>query len=192
MKKKVLIILIVVFITFIIGLICFQTDSIRFKISYEYINLVEYNNGKKIKVNIPIDNKIKYIRDKEIIDFFENGTGIIYFGYNTCPWCRNILEPLIEVVKEEKVDTIYYVNSKKEISNIRKDLYKILDNHLKIDPDTNKKRLAVPDVYFIKNGKIISHHVGTVESYINPYNEMTNKQKKELKEIYRKKIEAIK
>ena len=192
MKKKIFIIGIIFLIIILIGIIYYNSDSIRFKVSYEYINIVEYDNGKTIKVDIPVNNGIKYLANDEIIDFFKTGTGIVYFGYNTCPWCRNIIEPLIEVASEENINTIYYVNSKNDLSKIKKDLYKILDDYLKTDPETLEKRLAVPDVYFIKDGKIMFHHIGTVESYKNPYNRMNNKQIKELKEIYRSGIEAIK
>ena len=192
MKKKIFIIGIISLIIILIGIICYSSDSIRFKVSYEYINIVEYDNGKTIKVDIPVNNGIKYLANDEIIDFFKTGTGIVYFGYNTCPWCRNIIEPLIEVASEENINTIYYVNSKNDLSKIKKDLYKILDDYLKTDPETLEKRLAVPDVYFIKDGKIMFHHIGTVESYKNPYNRMNNKQIKELKEIYRSGIEVIK
>ena len=192
MKKKIFIIGIIFLIIILIGIIYYNSDSIRFKVSYEYINIVEYDNGKTIKVDIPVNNGIKYLANDEIIDFFKTGTGIVYFGYNTCPWCRNIIEPLIEVASEENINTIYYVNSKNDLSKIKKDLYKILDDYLKTDPETLEKRLAVPDVYFIKDGKIMFHHIGTVESYKNPYNRMNNKQIKELKEIYRSGIEVIK
>jgi len=191
MKKKITIISVILII---IGIICFwlyQVDGIRFKISYEYINQFEYNNGKKIKVSIPWDNQIKYLEDDKVINFLNTETGIVYFGYNDCPWCRNIVEPLLEVAKEENIDTIYYVNTH-NIKSITNDLYKVLNSYLKTNPETNKKRLAVPDVYFIKNGKIMMHHIGTVDSYKNPYLGMNKKQIEELKAIYRKGIEMIK
>lgn len=191
MKKKFLIIAILLLVVMVCGIIIYTSDNLRFKISYEYINIVEYSNGKTIKVNIPINNNIKYLKNEEVISFFKTGTGIIYFGYNTCPWCRNMIEVLIEVAKEEKIDTIYYVDSNK-IKSIKDELYKILDEYLKVNPGTNEKRFAVPDVYFIKDGKIISHHIGTVDSYKNPYNKMTASQKTELKKIYKEKIEEIK
>jgi len=175
MKKKITIISVILII---IGIICFwlyQVDGIRFKISYEYINQFEYNNGKKIKVSIPWDNQIKYLEDDKVINFLNTETGIVYFGYNDCPWCRNIVEPLLEVAKEENIDTIYYVNTH-NIKSITNDLYKVLNSYLKTNPETNKKRLAVPDVYFIKNGKIMMHHIGTVDSYKNPYLGMNKKQ----------------
>lgn len=192
MKKKCIIIGIILLILILIGVLLYHNDAIRFKISYEYMNIVEYNNGKTIKVDIPFDNRIQYIKGKQVIDTFQNKTGIIYLGYNSCPWCRNIIEPLIEVAKEEKIDTIYYVNIHDNLDEIKEDLFQILDDYLRIDEDTNQKRLAVPDVYFVKNGKIEFHHIGTVDSYKNPYEKMTISQKEELKEIYRNGIEAIK
>lgn len=192
MKKKYLIIGIILLVLILTSIILFNNDAIRFKLSYEYINIVEYDNGKTIKVNIPLDNRIKYIKGRQVIDTFQNKTGIIYLGYNSCPWCRNIVEPLIEVAKEEKINTIYYVNIHDNLDDIKKELLQILDDYLRVDEDTNQKRLAVPDVYFVKNGKIISHHIGTIDSYKNPYEKMTSTQKEELKEIYRTGIEAIK
>lgn len=192
MKKKLIIISIILVL---LGIICFclyQNDSIRFKISYEYINIVEYNNGKKIKVSIPFDNKIKYLNEDNIMKYLKEETGVFYFGYNTCPWCRNAIPVLIDTVKENNIDTIYYIDIHKvKISNIKKELFNYLGDNLKEDEEGNKG-LAVPDVYFIKEGKIIGHHIGTVDSYYNPYKEMTNKQKEELSNIYESFIKEMK
>lgn len=190
MKKKIIIVTISITLLLIIGLVSYSNDAIRFKISYEYINAVEYSNGKKIKVSIPLNNQIKYLNNNDIITFLKEGTGIIYFGYNTCPWCRNIVEPLLEVADENSIDKVYYVDIH-HISKIKKEIINILDDYLRLDEETNTKVLAVPDVYFIKNGKILTHHIGTVDSYKNPYLGMNNKQKEELKRIYNEGIEAI-
>ena len=48
MKKKIIIVTILITLLLIIGLVAYSNDAIRFKISYEYINTVEYSNGKKI------------------------------------------------------------------------------------------------------------------------------------------------
>ena len=37
---------------------------------------------------------------------------IVYFGFAKCPWCRSVLETLIEVAKDQGLDTIYYVDVK--------------------------------------------------------------------------------
>ena len=190
MKKKIIIVTILIILLLLIGLIVYSNDAIRFKLSYEYINTVEYSNGKKIKVSIPLNNQIKYLNNNDIITFLKEGTGIIYFGYNTCPWCRNIVEPLLEVADENNIDKVYYVDIH-HISKIKKEIINILDDYLRLDEETNTKVLAVPDVYFIKNGKILTHHIGTVDSYKNPYLGMNKKQKEELKKIYNEGIEAI-
>lgn len=193
MKKKVFIILTIFLI--LLGICCFclyQNDEICFKLSYEYINMLEYNNGKKIKVSIPNDNRIKYLNEEEVLSYLKEKTGIFYFGYNSCPWCRNIVPVLIDTVKKNNIDTIYYIDTHKlDLSNIKKELFEILGDNLRLDED-GEKVLAVPDVYFIKDGNIIGHHLGAVDSYHNPYNKMTNKQKEELKDIYQNLIEEMK
>lgn len=193
MKKRLFIIIGVVVL--IVGLIIFclyQVDSIRFKFSYEYVNMLEYNNGKKIKVKIPYDNKIKYLNEQDLLTFLKEGTGVLYFGYNTCPWCRNAVPILIDTVKTNDIDTIYYADIHKlNISSIRDELYDILNLYLE-ENNEGKKVLAVPDVYFIKNGNIIGEHRGIVDSYHNPYNKMNDSQKEELKTIYQSFIEEMK
>lgn len=191
MKKKIIIVITsIIIILTVLVIVIFVNDELRFKLSYEYINYMEYDNGKTIKVNIPLNNNIKYLQDDEIIDFLKSGTGIIYFGYNTCPWCRNIIEILLETANEKDVNTIYYVNTHDDLSKIKDELYELLDEYLKEDDKLNK-RLSVPDVYFVKNGKIITHHVGTVDGYKNPYSGMNDSQINELKDIYKRGIEMI-
>lgn len=193
MKKKLFIItVIIVLLLSIIIFFLYQNDSIRFKFSYEYINIMEYNNGKKIKVEIPYDNKIKYLNEEELLTFIKEGTGILYFGYNTCPWCRNVIPILIDTVNKNNIDTIYYADIHNlDISSIKEELYGILADYLRKN-DENKRVLAVPDVYFIKNGKIIDHHLGAVDSYYNPYEKMTSSQQKELTNIYEELIKGMK
>lgn len=193
MKKKILISVVVIFVLLILGgIVLYFNDSFRFKLSYEYINYVEYSNGKKIKISVPLDNRMKYISENELLNLLEDGTGILYFGYNTCPWCRNVVPVLIDTVKKNDIDTIYYADSHKlDMDSIRSELYDILDSYLR-ENEEGKKVLAVPDVYFIKDGEIIGHHIGTVDSYYNPYKKMSNKQEKELSEIYQKFIKEMK
>lgn len=193
MKKKVLISVIVIFVLLILGgIVLYFNDSFRFKLSYEYINYVEYSNGKKIEISVPLDNRIKYISEDELLNFLEDGTGVLYFGYNTCPWCRNVVPVLIDTVKKNDIDTIYYADPHKlDMDSIRSKLYDILDSYLR-ENEEGKKVLAVPDVYFIKDGEIIGHHIGTLDSYKNPYKGMSKKQKQELSENYQKFIKEMK
>lgn len=191
MKKKIIIIVCILLVFIITGIICYKTDSIRFKITYEYINYMEYSNGKKIKVSIPFNNKIKYLNEEELIDFLNNGTGIIYFGYNTCPWCRNIVPILINASNDSNIDTIYYIDTHNlDIKSIKNELYEILDSYLS-ENDKGNKVLAVPNVFSVKEGTILSNHLGTIDSYNNPYSGMTKEEKEELYNIYKDMIGEI-
>ena len=190
MKKRLIIIVIIALILTGISLYARSRDNIRFKLSYEFSNYGEKENT--IKVNIPINNRIKYVNDKKLLKLFKSGTGVIYFGYSSCPWCRNIVPILIDTVIENNIDNIYYVDIHEvNLNEIKDELYEILKEYLRENED-GEKVLAVPDVYVVKKGKIKGHHIGTVTSYKNPYKGMNSKQKKELKEIYTNLIKEIK
>ena len=191
MKKSLIIILIVAAILTLITIYARSRDNVKFKLAYEVANYTKFNN-KYIKVNIPINNRIKYLKEKEVLDFFKSGTGIVYFGYNTCPWCRNSVPVLIDAVIENDLKRVYYVDIHGiNLKEIKKELYSILDPYLR-EREDGTKGLAVPDVYAVKKGKIKGHHIGTVESYQDPTKGMSKKQKKELKKIYTDLIKEVK
>ena len=163
-----------------------------FKEEYESYNDIKNDNGDVIEVSIPSNNTIQEVADKEIISVLEEKTGIVYFGFPTCPWCRNIIGILTELANEKNIP-IYYFNPQ----NIRNDdndtyqkLLKRLDSYLETD-DNGKKVLYVPDVYFIKDGKIVGHHLGSLDSQTDPYEKLNESQEKELKELYQKYIDEI-
>lgn len=189
MKKKLLYVLLIVLV---IGA-CFSIyiyfhDSTRFYLSYAIYNYFPYENGKYIKVDIPKDNGVCYLNEEEVISFFESGTGVVYFGYPECPWCRNVIGPLIRTSLDSGV-SLYYVDAHK-LTNKDK-LFRVLDDYLREDDEKNKK-LYVPDVYFVKDGEVLSHHLGSVDSYKNPYLGMNKEQKDELISIYKSEIDKLK
>lgn len=160
----------------------YNNDSLRFKLEYEYYNYATYSNGKKIIVDIEKNNTVDIISVKSAIEIFENKSGIIYFGYPSCPWCRNIVEILTNLGIEND-EVIYYVDVQHVDTESKDKLFDILDDYLETN-EAGDKKLYVPDVYFVKDGEIIGHHLSTVESYKNPYLGMNDEQKKELYNIY--------
>lgn len=189
MKKKLLyVLLIILVIGACFSIYVYFNDSIRFYLSYTIYNYFPYENGKYIKVDIKRDNGVKYLSEEEVISFFESGTGIVYFGYPECPWCRNVVGPLTEANQDSGM-LLYYVDVHKLTSSDK--LLELLGDYLKEDDDGNKK-LYVPDVYFVKDGKILSHHLGTVGSYKNPYLGMKKEQEEELVSIYKNEIDKLK
>lgn len=189
MKKKLLyVLLIILVIGACFSIYVYFNDSTRFYLSYTVYNYFPYENGKYIKVDIPVNNKVKYLNEEEVISFFESGTGVVYFGYPECPWCRNIVGPLT-LASRESGEKLYYVDVHKLTSKDK--LFEILDSFLKEDDEGNKK-LYVPDVYFVHDGEILSHHLGSVDSYKNPYLGMNREQEKELISIYQESINQLK
>ena len=162
------------------------TDTSKFKTEYE-----EGNNG--IIVNVSDDDKIKYVTPSEALNILTSGTGIIYFGRPTCPWCRNVVPVLLEVARTNNL-TVNYLNPGEITGDDVKDYVKVkeaLDSYLDYDEDGTKS-LHIPDVYFVYNGKILGHHLSTVSSQDDPYTALTSSQKQELINIYNSYIEQMK
>lgn len=116
----------------------------------------EYNS-------VPIDNVFKYVTANEAIELLTSEQAIIFIGFKECKWCQSYAPILNEVASETNIDTIYYLNIKNDRKN-NTDEYKalvaILKNYL-YDDDNGNKRIYVPDVYFVKDGKIIGHNNDT-------------------------------
>lgn len=210
MKKNIIILSIIVVIALVIAILFFllnnkgMSDGERFKQEYEELN------DSHLEVNIDSDNMIKYIGLEEAIDIIKNDTGVIYFGYPSCPWCRNAVPVLLDAASSTSLDTIYYVNAYnirdvKEIDDdgnivttnegdrLYDDLLGVLDDIL--DPytitddngeviDLGEKRLYVPMVLFVKNGEVVSYHLSTVDSQEDPSISLNDSQRDELYNIY--------
>lgn len=96
-----------------------NTDAIKFKEEYE-----SKNTDARV-LNISEDNPFIYSSAEDIVKRINNKeTFIVYFGFETCPWCRSIIETAITSAKDNKIDKIYYVN----VSNIR-DKYELDDKN---------------------------------------------------------------
>lgn len=191
-----------------------KSDALRFKEEYEALN---GTMNEKVQMNYPVveikeDNPIVYKTDDEIAKFLEDGTGIIYFGFSSCPWCRTMVPMMLKAAESTNLGEIKYLN----IENIRdiltlddndqvvvekegthgyREILKRLDSFLdtyyltnsknkKID--TKEKRLYAPTVVAIKNGKILDVHVQTVSSQKSGYQALTEKEQEELFLIYQK------
>ena len=189
-----------------IAIILLRPDSMsnRFKLEYESLNGQKTDDGRKyMKVNISNDNKIVYVDYDTVFDVLDD-TGVIYFGFPECPWCRNAVPVLLEAAKESGLDEIYYLNNQEDrdtkvlkdgevvtekegSSNYNKLLEKLGDKASVYEGlnDDSIKRLYYPTVVFVKNGEIIDYIEGTVDSQTDPYTPLNENQKEELKDKYR-------
>ena len=224
MKKDNLILLIllgvVVVLVVVCGIFAYQREeqtlnkSDAEKIAEEYASLNdqvnETNNLTYPSVDLGIDNPFVYASEETIIDLLENKTGVIYFGFSSCPWCRSMLPILNEAASEVGMGRIYYLNvqdirdtleldennkvvTTKEGSNGYYQILSLLDEYLSEYTlegkknelvDTNEKRLFAPTVVGVRNGEIVGFHEGTVDTQENGFSTLTDEEKEELKKIY--------
>ncbi len=185
-----------------------NTDALLFKTEYESLNnVVREKDGKTIKeLSISSANPVDILTEEETVSLLESGTGILYFGFADCPWCRSLLPVLLSTLDNMSIDRLYYLNvgsirdtltldekNKVEVKEEgTKGYYKILElMDSVLDPyylttsdgkqiDTKEKRLYAPTVVGIKNGKIVGIHVGTVDSQKSGYDDLAEEEKSEL------------
>lgn len=192
---------------------CFKTtDGEKFKEEYESLNgTTSVSDKEYLDVNVDKNNVIKYVSIDRIIDIIKNGTGVIYLGYPECPWCRNAVPALLEASESTSIDTIYYLNMKDVRDRLTLDsdgniitekegvkgydelltvLDSILDDYTLTREDgttvtAEEKRVYVPLVVFVKDGKIVDYHADTVESQSDPYVALTEEERNELINTYK-------
>ena len=169
-----------------INYVSFEEETKKFINEYKDVN-------SYIEVDIPKETKIHYASTEEVLNLVTSGTGIIYFGRPTCPWCRNIIPVLASVANSNNMVINYY--NPGEVSADESYMYVEIKNKLSDYLRTNdngEKAFYLPDVYFIKDGKVIGHKLGSVASQINAYISLTDEQIKELSDIYQNYINGMK
>ena len=90
------------------------TDAYKFKNEYESVNNNDLGNGKKVReLTVADNNPFVYKTPEELVKMIEDDkTFAVYFGFNTCPWCRSVLTSLIDSALEKGVKKVYYVDIK--------------------------------------------------------------------------------
>ena len=187
MNKKVKYIILGVLLLLIASLVVYfvftkkdnNTDNIKFS--------KEYTSVSK-------DNVFVYRSKEEIINILEHGTGIVYLGFPECPWCEAYVVLLNEIAKNEGIEKIYYYNIKEDRDDNTKFYQKvvsILNDYLDYDEE-GKKRIFVPNVTFVKEGKIIFNYNETsLISYKSPSEYCTEEKKTLFNEKFRKNINEL-
>lgn len=184
-----------------------KTDNLKFKEEYEKLNdqVNEKNNKEYRNISIPKENPFIYSNAKDIINRINNKeTFVIYFGFNSCPWCRSVLPTLMEVSEYLEVEKIYYVDVQnirntlslnddnevettkegtKEYHELVELLFDVLDDYTLTDKEgneieTGKKRIYAPNVVTVVEGEVISLETGISDKQDDAYMELT----KEIKE----------
>lgn len=201
MKKKLLVVFICLLsILSLVGCKEINSDAAKFKKEYESLNGTKINGNTVRELDIPKDNPFIYKEASDIIEMMDNKESfVVYFGFAKCPWCRSVLPTLIDVSKNQGLDTIYYV----DIYDIRdkltinengeviketegsNDYYKLLEyfdevlseyelydsNNEKVE--TNEKRIYAPNVVSVVDGKPKDLTTGISDKQTDAYMELT-------------------
>ena len=158
-RKKLIILLITIILILTAALVYLNTDL--FKESETAQTPISDNiRFYREYLKVPQDNAFKYATVEKIIDVLKSGTGIVFFGFPSCSWCKIYVPVLNEVAVERGIENIYYYNIKEIRENNTAEylqIVELLKKYLNGDEDGNK-RIYVPDTYFVKNGKILAHN----------------------------------
>ncbi len=208
MKKKILLI-VAILMAALIFIVVYEmrkdnknTDAYKFKVEYESLNNEDNGHGKKYReLNIDKKNRIIYSTAKEIVEKTnKKETFIVYFGFAKCPWCRSMIENLVDLSIENEMD-IYYVDvldirdtieyvdgelktTKEGDENYMKliELYSdVLDDYKVKNGDesveTGEKRIYAPNVIAVIDGKAKEKVEGISEKLEDPYGPLTDEMK---------------
>lgn len=220
MKKKLMMILLLVIVMgIVLGFIYKKetdykkTDAYKFKVEYESLNgeKTTYGDNTYRTVKIDKNNKIIYSTAKEIVEKIEkNESFVVYFGFSKCPWCRSMVENLVELSNEYDMEVYYvdvldirdkieYIDGEKVITKGDENYMKLLDligdvlDDYKVtdsegnEYDTGEKRIYAPNVVAIIQGKATKKVEGISDKLTDPYMDLTDDMNKESK----KQLECI-
>lgn len=142
------------------------------------------------------ENVFVYRDAKEIVKILKNGTGVVYLGFPTCPWCQTYVTYLNEAAKEVGLEKIYYYNileDREKSSKTYQEIVSLLKEHLQYDEEGNE-RIYVPNVSFHIDGKIIGNDFETSKDtagITEPKDYWTKEKVKDLKERLKGYMEEV-
>ncbi len=188
--------LLIIILSIVLFTGCKKDDALLFKEEYESLNSSEDYRT----VNISKDNPMVYIKDTELATKIKNKEDmVVYFGFNRCPWCRSIIENLLQVSSDLKIDKIYYLDilsirdtkkvdengeivTEKEGSEGYQEIVSLLGDNLAdyiVDGNLLGKRIYAPNILIIKNGEIKPVITGLSSLQTEPKMELTDEIKKD-------------
>ena len=182
------------------------------KAGYEALNGEKNEAGKLYPtVIIPEKLQVSFPTEEDVLGLFRDGTGILYFGFPECPWCRTLLPVLAEVLQEHPELRLYSYDLRADRDEYRSDengrvrqtregtafyseLLSLLDDW--IGPyqglnDDSLKRIYMPTLVFLNDGVIQSVHINTVDGQKSGYDPLSDEQREELRSTLAKYTQAL-
>ena len=183
-----------------------QTDGIKFKEEYEKLNGKKNDQGKKYReIIIDSKNKMVYKTTEEVLNLIDKKKSfVLYFGFDTCPWCRSVVPTLASISKELNQE-VYYIDVKdirdsyeldddnkpklvkkgsKDYSKLLEKLEPVLEDYTLTDSDNNEikvgeKRIYAPSIVSVIDGKAKELTTGISDKQTDGYMKLTKEMEKE-------------
>ena len=196
-----------------------QTDGIKFKEEYEKLNGKKNDQGKKYReITIDSKNKIVYKTTEEVLDLIDKKKSfVLYFGFDTCPWCRSVVPTLASISKELN-QKVYYIDVKdirdsyeldddnkpklvkkgsKDYSKLLEKLEPVLEDYTLTDSDNNEikvgeKRIYAPNIISVINGEAKELTTGISDKQTEGYMKLTKEMEKETYNKIKKVLKQVK
>ena len=196
-----------------------QTDGIKFKEEYEKLNGKKNDQGKKYReITIDSKNKIVYKTTEEVLELIDKKKSfVLYFGFDTCPWCRSVVPTLASISKELN-QKVYYIDVKdirdtyeldddnkpklvkkgsKDYSKLLEKLEPVLEDYTLTDSDNNKievgeKRIYAPNIISVINGEAKELTTGISDKQTEGYMKLTKEMEKETYNKIKKVLKQVK
>ena len=184
------------------------SDTLAFKEEYEVLN-----DTGHLHIEVPTTMDIDTLEFSELKQLLSDSktSGIFYFGFPTCPWCRNLLPELFAAMQENGLSKLYYYNPKairdkkvlnesgvvvteveagEEYQYLLERLDEVLPEYEGLN-DPKIKRLYVPFVVVLKDGKIVGHHLSTLDEQTDPAIPLTEKLKHKLRKVLTEQFSSL-
>jgi len=138
-----------------------EKDALKFKKEYEALNgQVAFGELKYSELEISENNPMKYADYGDLLEVIHSKSGIIYLGFPGCPWCRSALPVLLDVAKDNNIETIYYMNIQNERDSFVVENEKLV---YQLDDEGNEKKGT--EGYFMLMDALSDHLTDYVVSY---------------------------
>lgn len=196
-----------------------QTDGIKFKEEYEKLNGKKNDQGKKYReITIDSKNKIVYKTTEEVLNLIDKKKSfVLYFGFDTCPWCRSVVPTLASISKELN-QKVYYIDVKdirdtyeldddnkpklvkkgsKDYSKLLEKLEPVLEDYTLTNSDNNEikvgeKRIYAPNIISVINGEAKELTTGISDKQTEGYMKLTKEMEKETYNKIKKVLKQVK
>ena len=116
----------------------------------------EMSNAEKFaqEYSIEEDNPFQYISFERLKTIFEDGNGIVFFGNSDCEWCLESANVLYDVLINNEVDTVYYINPAVLSYDEKDELLFLINEEIE---NIEILDIKMPSLYIIKDGVIVDY-----------------------------------